>query len=368
MCLYPYPSRGLRARARVAVCLLATLLGIQGLQAQLEIVGYDPARHDRFYVGPDRDFLAEDLDLTGVGRINGSAGRWGTLLTPTTFVSADHFAPAVGTTLRFYHSNDPDGPFEERTVIGFQRIFVDDQTSDVYLGQLDSPVSDAIATYPIASFPSASAYQGAQVYVVGRSDTDSNQFTNMRVGRGVIQGFLSIPIVNGAGILTNFTDTYTYNQTNAQNLLGGDAALLVLFDSGGPSFVVIDGQLAIVGVHSAVNVNLRLSFDTGLFLYLDEILAATANAVSTLEHKTVQSATITVQPNGNRVISWPNTSTDIFGVFRSNDPFAENPVWTQISGDIEYGEGGTLSFEDTSPVLDQQFYRVRADAFGSTLF
>ncbi len=356
------------APALLIVWLLAAVVGVSVAQAQMHVVGFDPARHDRFYVGVDRSFLAEDLDLSGVGRIDGSAGRWGTLLTPSIFVSADHFAPAVGTTLRFYHTNDPAGTFEERTVVSFQRIIIGDATSDIYLGWLNSPVSDAVATYPIADFPDPSAYQGAQIYVVGRAN-DPNSFTNMRVGRGVIKSYRSnLPIINNLEIITNVTDTYTYEQDEAQELLGSDGAFLVLFDSGGPSFVVIDGKLAIVGIHSAANSFLRVSFDTGLFLYLSQIQSATASAVATVGHETVQSATITVQSDGTRVICWPNTTTDIFGVFRSNDPFAANPVWTQIGGDIEYGEGGTLTFEDTSPLQDQQFYRVFADPFGSTLF
>ncbi|MGF1484588.1 MAG: hypothetical protein ACFBZ8_09505 [Opitutales bacterium] len=372
------PNGGSLGYHAKGLCLVSLLfLGVSTLPtpawAQMNIVGYDPARHDRFYEGADRDFLGEAVDLSGVGRRAGSAGRWGTLIAPNVYVAADHFAPVVGDTLRFYADNSADGVFEERTVISIQRIFEGDVTTDLQIGFLNTPVSDAIATYPIAVLPNNFSYRQAQIYVLGRSNT-SDSLTNIRLGRAIIKSFGSTSIgtlVDGMTVVTNTSQTYTFDQDEAAAEFGPDAALPVLFDSGGPAFLVIDGQLALVGLHMAVDDILNQGFDTAVFRYLDDIQTITSNAAQTVGHSTVQSATVELLPNGNRLISWPNTMTDVFGVFSADSAYPPDSgpdSWTQISPDIQYAPGGRVYFEDTRPPQAQGFYQVRADPFGASTF
>ena len=70
----------------------------------LQGVGDDHARsfkHDRFYDGADRAFVAEDLGLSGVGHGHG----WATMISPQYFLSANHLHPRPGTQVTFWETN-----------------------------------------------------------------------------------------------------------------------------------------------------------------------------------------------------------------------------------------------------------------------
>jgi hypothetical protein len=351
-------------------------VGCGTLDGALEVESYDPARHDRFYVGADRAFFGDDIDLSGVGRSN-SPARYATLIAPDIVVFASHFTPANGTVFRFYHTNDPAGPFEERTlvtteVIAHSRFF----DSDLSVGWLDAPVSEAVTAYPVALFGSDADYEGAQLYVFGQSNT-SPQWTNQRAGRAVVDRFadgvlFTLGAEGNEVTLRSDTIVFKFSAELTTDLIGGDSAQLQVGDSGGPSFVLVGGKPALIGVNTAVDTSgtPRENFVTALSRYLGELQSITGNAVTTAGQSAPVNLEIDVSDDGTRTIAWPQTSTDAYGVFRADSLSTPRDGWVQISPDINLAPnplhpGAFLRFEDTDPLEDAQFYQVRTLPFAN---
>lgn len=140
--------------------------------ADLWIQGYSANLHDRFYAGADRAFIGQGYDWSGVGQA--SNGTWATMISPTYFVSANHYHPSGGNTLTFYPDNTTNNP----------QTFTVDSTfaandGDLFLGRLTSPIpaSDHIDYYPILKLPSDNLYAGREIFVYGVPN---------RVGRNII--------------------------------------------------------------------------------------------------------------------------------------------------------------------------------------
>jgi hypothetical protein len=176
---------------------------------------------DRFYTGADKAFIGQGYDWSGVGE--DSAGQWATMISPSYFISANHYHPGPGDTVTFCSGNSTSSPSYSFTVASGVEI----GTSDLYLGKLSTPIpaADDIASYPIWSLPTLSAYNGKDMFVYGTPD---------KVGRNVISFVSSTQIY------------YTFSATGGD---GPDEAYLMSGDSGGPSFGYVNGQLAVVGVH-----------------------------------------------------------------------------------------------------------------------
>ena len=191
----------------LAVGLLLCSCGLAS--AAMVVQGYNPANHDRFYVGADKAFIGDPYNWSGVG-VNGFAS-WATMISPDYFISANHSHPADGSTLTFYYSNDPNGGYETATVDSGQYI----GDADVWLGKLSAPVSSNVAKYPVLSLPSLSAYVGLTVDTFGLSNS-SIASQNQRLGRNVIT-------VDTAAVFE-----YNYDAPG----LGADESLATSGDSG----------------------------------------------------------------------------------------------------------------------------------------
>ena len=203
--------------------------------AAMVVEGYNPANHDRFYVGSDKAFIGDPYNWSGVAT-NGSAS-WATLVTPDYFLSATHAHPAIGSTLKFYDANNPSGPYETATVASGQGISLEVGTSDVWLGKLTAPVSSNITVYPVYAPPVPLDAVGQIVYTFGLS-TSSTASQNQRLGRNVISSQI--------GGATNCYFTYNYDTPG----LGADESLGISGDSGAPGFVIVNGVPALVGTVS----------------------------------------------------------------------------------------------------------------------
>jgi hypothetical protein len=213
-----------------------TLLTLNGPAAcgDLRVQGYDANRHDRFV--NDDSFIGSDYDWSGVssGLATGSAGRWATLISPTHFLSANHFHPGAGASTTFFHTNDASGPSETRTVVGGRSV-----GGDLWLGRLDEAVSADVAIYSILNPTSA---LGSEVHVLGLADT-SDRGQSQRIGRNVID---RVELDFNTGIGTGHIITYDYDNPGG---VGADEARVAGGDSGGPSFVIANGAPALVGIH-----------------------------------------------------------------------------------------------------------------------
>jgi hypothetical protein len=205
-------------------------------RADLQVQTYEPNRQDRFYVGADKNFVGQAFDWSGVGQT--SSGTWATMISPTYFLSAAHFHPGAGEVLTFHQDNDPSGPTFQYTVssFGFQTN-LSGVPSDLWLGKLETPIpaSTPINYFPVLELPNESDYVGQLIYVNGKPN---------RVGRNIID---RITIANEPTIpKSTLSMEYDFNTTSG---LGADECYLISGDSGGPSFIDFNGQLALVGIH-----------------------------------------------------------------------------------------------------------------------
>lgn len=265
----------MKAHAIVALGMLLVSVCSQPTMAGMTINGYSAAtadRYDRFNNSPA--FIGNPYDWSGVGRT--TAGRWGTLISPSFVISATHHAPENGGAIRFYTSNDPNGTFVERTVgtsvaltkLGFSG------SSDLVLTQLSAPVT-GVNTYAIVAPTSPASLIGQEIYVWGQADTPQVQ-TSMRLGTN--QVFNVIPQLSDG---TSVGSVFVYDYNTATSL---DEARLISGDSGGPSFVIGPEGPAIVGTHwfiteAAVNGltgNRQGSGDTLVSSFVNELNAAMA--------------------------------------------------------------------------------------------
>lgn len=230
-----------RAGSLVLACCAAVawLALVSTARADLIVRGYAPQNHDRYYVGIDRAFIGEGRDWSGVGMQVGSS-LWGTMISPTYFLSANHLHPSTGGTLRFYHTNSLSGGFEDRTVLGGVQI----SGTDLWLGQLTAPVSSSVAQYAIYGPPTPAGYVGLDIYTVGLASTFYPSDGRFRLGRNQIDvvGDFTVPSASsGPG--------YAHDYDAPTGGVGPDESKYASGDSGGPSFAIIDNQLALTGIH-----------------------------------------------------------------------------------------------------------------------
>jgi autotransporter-associated beta strand protein len=207
--------------------LVCFLHSIESAEA-LEIESFALQRNDRFYVGVNRAFVGEPYNWSGVARTVETA-KWGTMISPSYFVSAQHFHPANGETLRFYHTNDPNGPYEDRTVLSGQPI----GPADLWLGKLSAPVSSAVAKYPVLRLASDWDYVHLPIHIFGRPH-DDNAGTPTKIHMGVNW-------VNGPPDTTIYWGFSPSNPIKALSADGGD--------SGGSSFIISNGVPTVAGIH-----------------------------------------------------------------------------------------------------------------------
>ena len=188
-------------------------------------------------------------------------GRWATLISPSFFVSATHFAPGGSAT--FYENNDPNGPSHTYSIAAGEEIHIGtdpNNQSDLWLGMLSKPVSpsDNIHYYSVVA-DDESALINQQIYVVGAP---------WRVGTNNIANFQYQTVGPSTGRVFN----YNYNGSPTAP---ATEAFLESGDSGAPSFVDIKGQLVLVGVHwyheFDANNNPVLSGDTFVSQYITQL-------------------------------------------------------------------------------------------------
>ena len=212
-------------------CLVLLWAGASPALATMYITGNggtndtDPQQYYRFYSGSDKAFVGQSYDWSGVG----SNGSWATMISPTFFISATHDNPGAGSQVTFYPGNTTSSPYVG-TVGGGSQI----AGTDVYLGWLTQsiPSSAHITDYPVLALPNDNAYAGTTIYTYGSSNL---------VGRNVISSVQTYSEI-GETMTGMF---FNYDLPG----VGADESYLMGGDSGGPSFAVVNGQLALLGEH-----------------------------------------------------------------------------------------------------------------------
>ncbi len=262
--------------ARISGMLVSLALACFGeiSRANLVINGYDANRHDRFT--NHADFLGSEQDWSGVGRI-ADGKQWATMISPSYFLSATHAHPSG--TLRFFHSNDNTvaGTFEDHTISGTGWQIAD---SDLWLGKLTTQVSAEVAKYSIFDAPT---FNNRTIHLLGQSGPDAK---GMRLGRNVIDAKLSD--FSDPALGASQGDVFIFDYDTSTNGLGDDEARVESGDSGAPSFVLVDGQPAVVGIHwfkyttdDMLTPN-RGSGDTLVSSYIDDLTATMSGETLTV--------------------------------------------------------------------------------------
>jgi hypothetical protein len=268
-----------RVRNRVGT-IVAFALALCAFEAKaaLTVQGYSPATagmYDRFLNDPS--FIGAGNNWSGVGHgintvTNADIGSWGTMISPSYFISANHFSPSVvgANALRFYYTNSTSGGFEDHSFTAIGAI----AGSDLWLGKLNTPVSSNVAKYPIVSVPDNASYGGLPITVVGLSSPFPGNATSFRLGTNNIDVQNSLdhgaPVVqvNAEGT-TGYTYTFDYTAG-----AGASEALLESGDSGAPNFYKLNGNMpAVIGINWYNNESPPYSGSTAVPKYLTELQA-----------------------------------------------------------------------------------------------
>src|SRR4051812_5560194 len=259
----------------VAACLFAA--GICSVARAEVILGpsqlaTDPTPYFRFTGGfpappsntvNNPSFYLSTLNFSGVGwRLPGVAGNlaWNVAMIDNIhFVGAWHVVVtgnmSTGDTVNFRPAGSSTA-IVTRTIANLQNVpNPDSSTSDVLLGTLSQPLlpADGVASYPITAAPVIQQV----MYVYGRQS---------EVGQNNVSGTqpnIPFPIDGNPAhdeVLNGLLYDYDQPTTNINPLIGNPDGLpstvgnneahVEAGDSGGPSFVLIGGQLQLIGTHA----------------------------------------------------------------------------------------------------------------------
>lgn len=270
-------------------CLIAWPAGFALLlalpAAGMVLQNYTPQNHDRFYVGGDRAFIGEAYDWSGIARMTTRAPNpWVVMVSPSYYLTIGHSYPYSGETMTFDPDNVPGGTTYTYTDSGFNFIPTLDPDgpgpiaalpSDVRLRRFTTPVDPSIAKYPIGMASSYGDYADLELWQYSYGNLTPPE----RVGRNEINNDYSSPdfVIAVDSLITPTTASMlmAFDFDAAPGGVGADETLLQYGDSGGPTFVVVNGQLALIGLHEGIDPTYpNLLYDLFLPTYFAQINAA----------------------------------------------------------------------------------------------
>jgi hypothetical protein len=141
----------------------------------------------------------------------------------------------IGANVTFFEGDDLFGTSHTYTVVGGQQI----GGTDLWVGWFAAAVDPDLARYPILDLPFSTDYFGLTQWNYGDSH---------RVGLNVTEDFDSITV----GPSTGFVFVADYDNSDSPSV-GGDETFLQGGDSGAPTFNIVDGKLALIGIHWAIS-------------------------------------------------------------------------------------------------------------------
>jgi hypothetical protein len=269
-------------RIALGAALLALPAGAMILQ------NYTPQNHDRYYAGGDRAFIGEAYDWSGIARSpeKGLLNPWVVMVSPTFYLTVAHNYPYSGHTVTFDPDNVAGGTTYTYTDSGYQYVILTDPDgpgplapvpSDLMLRRLTTPVDPSIAIYPIGMAASLADYANLELWHYSYGNLAAPE----RVGRNEINNDYGSPdfvmAVNGSPI-TQATVLMAFDFDAAPGGVGADEMLYQYGDSGSPTFVVVNGQLALIGLAEGIDPTYpNLIYDAFVPYYFSQI----ANAIWT---------------------------------------------------------------------------------------
>lgn len=275
--------------SRLPLFGLFVALGVRTVSA-LSIINYDPDLHNRFESGwpamplpnSDSSFIGAGLDFSGVGWNPSDLRQNFAMINDRQFVLAFHFPPASAQIDFFSPVNGRVSYAIDSN--GYVNLVhpTTGQRSDLRVGTLTTVLNpaDQIAVYPILSFSNLASYDDRPLVVYGFGDS-----SGPRIGQNTLDAVQNLDVYDGKGTATPTDDQiYTAGQTRDQIAdtitfsYDQDAATGEAFaqsgDSGGPSFSIFNGQLALLGTHVAIDSSPNTTFDTFIPAYLDQLAGA----------------------------------------------------------------------------------------------
>ncbi len=206
----------------------------------LEIDGFTQQTNERFK--DSASFVGTGMDLSGIGRDN--SGRWATLISPSIFISANHFAPSG--TVSFYEDNNPAKTAVKRNVVSGSRI----GNSDLYIGNLDAPVSPNITHYNFAT-STAGLSSSTIAYQVGNPDVNKTLDSGFPNTLNMVMGLNKLDSFRNRTHSGSTSDSFWTAQESITHYNGRHVnyeALVQNGDSGSPLFVTDNSkQITIIG-------------------------------------------------------------------------------------------------------------------------
>jgi hypothetical protein len=198
------------------------------------------------------------LDLSGVGWSVQDPTKQFTLVSRRHFVGANHFRPAVGSSVRFLANDDT---LHTLTIASINVMpNSDDSPSDIFLGEFtaDLPAAADVLSLPYLNLATEGAYIGEALVITGKA---------ARGGRGTVSSisdFGGDPLTGGAGITTRAL-SFTYAPLGGADDCHGESG----------DFAIRSGQAALVGTHTAILFALgtTTTFDTLVPHYVPELNA-----------------------------------------------------------------------------------------------
>jgi hypothetical protein len=269
-----------------AIPLLATALLFAAAPAlrALTIAGYNATLDERFSSGfptapaANPDFQYASLDFSGVGWRDDDTRFGVTLVSEQNFVTATHMAPAIGSTVSFVSNA---GVLHTYTVSAIApMLFADGVASDLTIGTFTETVSTDLNIYRVLDLNTLPPNPNLTPGHLAASALDPYLGLNLlfygqtgRVGGSVLGGFtyadFNAPFTPESADPVPYIDSlfsvmiYNSAERGSSMAQGGD--------SGSPTFVVINGELVLISVHSAIDTESPTNYDTPLFPYTAHI-------------------------------------------------------------------------------------------------
>ena len=242
-------------RSRRVLLLSLLLVGVGGGTAlAIQVASYSPARHDRFYSGPDKNFIGDTFSTesnawSGIGRPS-AGSRWVTMISPSYFATSQHYSPGPGSLINFFPTNSPT------TYITREVAWVQQVNGDLSIGKLTAPVPSSIKTYPLLDRRQTWDMEDRIVLVVGfRGSGYSIPGTNMTFGYGKFSQYSPQGYCYPGCAPPDYYETFNTG------------------DSGAPTFVLLGGEVVLTGIHAS-------DFDDSMFWFSFDQIAAVMSGES----------------------------------------------------------------------------------------
>jgi hypothetical protein len=226
--------------------LAGSLLALASAPAAraLEVFNYSATTHERFSSGfpgspvANTSFLYNGYNLSGIGWSTGNFGV--TLVSPRHFLTAAHVGIGAGATVSFLGT---DGVVRSYTVDSTTVIqHSAGVNSDLMIGRLTAPISgsDNITHYSTLLLGTGAEYHGLSVAAFGSGGRAGTNTVDIAGNIDILPFGAPNGVIDNTVFITDY-DSVT-GQTQGQ---GGD--------SGSPTFFPVNGALALIGTHSAVD-------------------------------------------------------------------------------------------------------------------